>query len=393
MDVSYNPYSEAVRRDPWPLFKRMRDEAPCYYIEAFGAWALSRFEDVWNASMDAQSYTATGGTSMDALLTSPGPQPSVFLFKDPPEHARYRNLIRAPYLKEGVAGLEADVRALTRSLLDEQRGRGRVELYSLASQVALATIADLIGLERGVAKHIRALIDRFYQRQPGIDGVTPEGGAAFVELRDFCLALIADLRRSPPDPATHIGAWLASAAKLGPMLDEELFFSIFAMVVTGSDTVPLATAATAYYLAANPDQMRAARADPSLIAHAFEEAARFDQPTNVLGRTVKRDVQLHGRTLKAGQTVLFLYASATRDEREFERADEFLIGRRPTRSLSFGIGPHFCLGQHLARLEGRVILEELFAAAPMFSIDASRCTRVYSEFLQGFNHVPIALGG
>ena len=111
------------------------------------------------------------------------------------------------------------------------------------------------------------------------------------------------------------------------MSDEELFFSIFAMTVTGSDTVPLSTAASVYYLARHPDQMQAVRADRSLIAHAFEEAARFDQPTNVLGRTVVKDIQIYDKTLTPGQKVLFLYASATRDEREFERADEFLILR------------------------------------------------------------------
>lgn len=393
MDFKYNPYSEAVRRDPWPLFKRMRDEAPVYYIEEFDAWALSRFDDVWQASMDVESYSATGGTSMDALLKSTGPQPSVFLFKDPPEHGKFRNLIRGPYLKDGVGNLEAGIRALTRSLLAEQRARGEVEVYSLASQVALATIADLIGLDGPSARRIRALIDRFYQRQPGIDGVTPAGVQAFGELRAFVFELIDGVRRSPPPPETHIGAWLASADTLGQMSDEELFFSIFAMTVTGSDTVPLMTAAAVYYLADHPEQMRSVRADRSLIPHALEEAARFDQPTNVLGRTVKRPVQLHGCSLEVGQAVLFLYASATRDEREFERADEFLIDRRPRRSLSFGIGPHFCLGQHLARLEGRVILEELFDAAPEMSVDKGRCARVYGEFLQGFNHVPVQLGG
>jgi cytochrome P450 len=392
MDLKYNPYSQVVRRDPWPLFKRMRDEAPAYYIEEFDAWALSRFDDVWRASMDAESFSAAGGTSMDALLQPSGPQPSVFLFKDPPEHAAYRNVIRGPYLKEAVGGLDGKVRALARGELEARRRGGEVDVYALASRVALYTVADLIGLDRQVITHIRALIDRFYQRAPGIDGVTPAGAQAFGELRDFTLALIGELRRSPPGPETHIGAWLASADRLGPMSDEELFFNIFAMTVTGSDTVPLTTAASVYYLADNPDQMRKVRDDRSLIAHAFEEAARFDQPTNVLGRRVRKDVQFHGSRLQAGQTVLFLYASANRDEREFDRADTFLVDRRPQRTLSFGVGPHFCLGQHLARLEGRIILEELFDALPELAVDKDRCTRVDGEFLQGFNHLPITLG-
>ena len=211
MDLEYNPYSEVVRRDPWPLYKRMRDKSPVYYIEAFDAWVLTRFEDVWQASLNLGSYSAAGGTSMDALLKSPGPQPSVFLFKDPPEHARYRNLIRGPYQKDAVGRLDAQIRALARAELARQMAGGEVEVYSLASRVALYVIADLIGLERPVISHIRGLIDRFYQRQPGVAGVTPAGVEAFAELRAFILALIEDLRRAPPGPHTHIGAWLAGA--------------------------------------------------------------------------------------------------------------------------------------------------------------------------------------
>ncbi|MDR3506443.1 MAG: cytochrome P450 [Caulobacteraceae bacterium] len=391
MDLKYNPYSEDLRRDPWPLFKRLRDEAPVYYMEEFDAWALSRFEDVWQASMDPQSYSASGGTSMDALLRSTGPQPSVFLFKDPPEHAKYRNVIRGPYQKDSVNQIEGKVRGLAREQLNELRDGGQIDLYAVASRVALYNIADMIGLERDVIRHIRALIDRFYQRESGIAGVTPAGLQAFGELRDYVMGMIEDLRRDPPGPHTHIGAWLAGGDRLEPMSDDELFFNIFAMTVTGSDTVPLSTAATIYYLTEHPDQMRAVREDRGLIPHAFEEAARFDQPTNILGRTVKKEVVIHGKTLKVGQKVLFLYAAANRDEREFERADEFLIERRPERTLSFGIGPHFCLGQHLARLEGRVILEELFEAAGDLVVDKGRCSRIDGEFLQGFNHLPVEL--
>ncbi|MDR3510991.1 MAG: cytochrome P450 [Caulobacteraceae bacterium] len=393
MGLAYDPYSEEVRTNPGPIYARLRAEQPVYFIEQFDAWALSKFEDVWQASLDGASYTAANGTSMDALFKSSSRPPSVFLFKDPPEHSLHRNLIRAPYLKDGVAELETKVRGLVRNQLALQRQAGAVEVYSLSSQVALAVIADLIGLELPVILKVRTLIDGFYRRRPGVDGVTPEGAEAFAELHDYLLELIAQLRRDPPDPATHVGAWLAGGARLDAIDDEALVFSIFAMTVTGSDTVPLSTAATVYYLAAHPDQMAAVRTDSSLVAHAFEEATRFDQPTNVLGRTVRREVEIRGQRIKPGQKVLFLYASACRDEQEFEAADQFRIDRRPERTLAFGAGAHSCLGQHLARLEGRVIVEELLAAAPELVVDVAACRRVYGEFLQGFNYLPIELRG
>jgi cytochrome P450 len=389
MDLHYTPYANATRVDQWHLYKRMRDEAPAYYIEEYNAWALSRFDDVWQASMDKQSFTAARGTSLDALFSPNTGQPSIFLFKDPPEHAASRNLIARPYRRYSVENLEPKIRNLTRQLLLPGFRSGTLDVYALASRVALLTIADLIGLEPEAATHIRTLIDKFYQREPGIKGTTPAGYRAFDEVRAFILELIAAARGKALDRSTHIGTWLDIDATGKPMTDDELFFSIFAMIVTGSDTVPLTTAAAVYYLFQNPQQLAAALADRSLIPQAFEEAARFDQPTNILGRVVRQDVVLQGKTLRAGQVVLFLFASAGRDEREFDDADQFVIDRRPRRSLSFGTGIHFCLGQHLARLEGRIVLEELLAAVPDFHVEEKAVTRVQGEFLQGFNRVPL----
>lgn len=389
MVVNYDPYSEEAKINPWPIYKRLREEAPAYYIEKYDAWALSRFEDVWRASMDAKSFTATHGTSMDALFLSESLSPSIFLFKDPPAHTVSRNVISMPYRKENVALLDNKIRACTRALLRTRLEQGRVDVYELASRVALNTIADFIGLEVGIITELRALIDKFYYREPGIDGATPDGLSAFAQAREIVLKLIESFRRNRPELTSHIGAWLDQADHGNPMSDEELFFSIFAMIVTGSDTVPLTTAATVYYLAEHPGQLALVRSNPALIPQAYEEAARFDQPTNILGRMLIRDVEFHGKAMTKGQKVLFLYASANRDENEFEQADAFMIGRRPRRSLSFGVGSHFCLGQHLARLEGKIILEELFSAIPEFFVETDKCLRIYGEFLQGFNCLPI----
>jgi cytochrome P450 len=366
----------------------MRDEAPAYYIEEYDAWALSRFDDIWRASMDKQSFTAARGTSLDALFSSTAEQPSIFLFKDPPDHTASRNLIARPYRKDSVENLEPQIRRLTKRLLLPGLKSGSLDIYAVANRVALLTIADFIGLDPEAAVRIRSLIDKFYQREPGINGTTPAGYQAFLEVRTFILQLIADVRGNALDRSTHIGTWLGDTGGK-PMTDDELFLSVFALIVTGSDTVPLTTAATVYYLFQNPQQLAAIRADRSLIPSAFEEAARFDQPTNILGRVVRRDVVFQGKTLRAGQVVLFLFASAGRDEREFDQADRYLIDRKPRRSLSFGTGIHFCLGQYLARLEGRIILEELLAALPDFHVEEEAVTRVQGEFLQGFNHLPL----
>ena len=385
----YNPYSETFRADPWPVYKRMRDEAPVYYIEELDAWALSRFEDVWQASMDRTSYTATRGTSPDALLHDGPPPPAVFLFMDAPQHRLHRDLISSPYMRDSVALREPSIRQLTRELLQQQMQREHIEVHSLASQVAKYTIAELIGLKREEIDRIRALIDIFYQREPGIAGTTPRGFAAFAEARVFILDLIRRYRSDAAAASGHIHTWLNAAINDARMSDEEIYFSIFALSITGSDTVPLTTAGTIYYLARHPDQLAAVRADPALIPQAFAETTRYDQATNILGRTLLCDIELHGHTLRKDRPVLFLYASANRDDREFERPDTYNITRRPRRTLSFGAGMHVCLGQHLARLEGRIILEELITTLPDFGVDTANCKRLYGEFLQGYCHVPI----
>jgi cytochrome P450 len=385
----YNPYSESFRADPWPIYKKMRDEAPVYYIEELDAWALSRFEDVWQASMDRTSYTATRGTSPDALLHDGPPPPSVFLFMDAPQHRLHRDLISSAYLRESVALREASIRALTRELLQQQMHREQVEVHSLASQVAKYTIADFIGLRREEIDHIRMLIDVFYHREPGIAGTTPQGFQAFNEAREFILDLIAKYRRDAPASTSHIHTWLNAATNNTAMSDEEIYFCIFALSITGSDTVPLTTAGTVYYLAQHPEQLAAVRADPALIPQAFAETTRYDQATNILGRTLLCDIELNGQTLRKGRPVLFLYASANRDDREFELPDTYIIARRPRRTLSFGAGMHVCLGQHLARLEGKIILEELITTLPDFTVDTASSKRLFGEFLQGYCHVPI----
>ena len=384
----YDPYDDAFLANPWPVYQRMRDEAPAYFVEHLNTWAFSRFEDVLAASMDRTHYTATAGTTLDALQTE-GPKPSAFVFMDPPQHTYHRNVLNPLYQKASVALLEDKIRKLTRTLMAPDLARGELEIYGLATQVGLCTIADLIGLRHTDIAHIRGLLDIWMHREPATRGVTPLGMKAFGEVYEYIMVLVREYRVSPPATNTHLDAWMNFSIDGRQMSDDEIFFSIFSLVVTGSDTISLTAAGTVYYLGQNPQQYAEVRADHGLIPHAFAETARYDQPTNILGRRVVRDLELHGQTIKAGQNVLFLFASANRDDREFQNADQYQISRRAPRTLAFGAGIHGCLGQHLGRLEGKIVLEEVFAAIPEYEVQTQRSRRTYTEFLQGYCHVPI----
>lgn len=389
MTLRYSPYDETLWSDPWPVYRRMQDEAPAYYIEDLDCWALTRFEDVWQASMDRKSFTASHGTSPDALFLATSPQPHVFLFMDPPEHTKHRGLIGRSYLKDKIALIEDHVRGVVRKELEPMLEQGELDVYALGSRTALDLIAAFIGLELEEVLQIRGYINRFYHRETGVPGTTEAGAAAFAEAHSYILKLIEKYRKNPPAEHSHIVSWFDAEIDGERLTDDQIFFSLFAMVITGSDTVPLTAANSIYCLGNNPDQLAMVREDPSLAAKAFEEAARYDQPTNMLGRRIVQDVELHGQTMRAGQSILFLYAAACRDEREFEAPDQFDIMRRQRRNLSFGTGLHFCLGQHLARLEGRVILEELLGSIPEFEVEQSGCKRIFGEFLQGYSAMPI----
>ncbi len=389
MSIQYSPYDESLWSHPWDTYRQMQDEAPAYFIEELDCWALTRFEDIWNASMDRNSYTAKFGTSPDALFLSTAPQPEVFLFMDPPAHGRTRGLIGRSYMKDKIALVEDHVRGVVQAEIAPMLEAGQLDVYRLASRTALRLIAAFIGLEYEEALHIRGFIDRFYLREPGVRGTTAKGGQAFAEAREYILDLIDKYRKHPPAEHSHIVTWLNAEIDDKRLTDEQIFFSIFAMVITGSDTLPLTTACTIYNLAENPQQLDMVRDDPTLCAAAFEEAARFDQPTNMLGRRVCQEVELHGETMRPGQSVLFLYAAACRDEREFDNPALFDITRRQRRNLSFGTGLHFCLGQHLARLEGKVLLQEILSSVGEFEVQREDCERITGEFLQGYCRMPI----
>ena len=386
--IPYHPYSNSFNANPHPVYKRMRDEAPAFFVEDINAWALSRFDDVWEASMDRGNYTATQGTHLDALVMN-APTPRAFVFMDPPEHRQYRNLVNPSYSSEAVKPLESKVRELTRTLMRQHLERGELEVYSLATKVGAHIIADIIGLRRPDMDIIRGFLDIYFGREKGVIGPTPSGLQAYAELEKFALDLVREYRRNPPPDSTHLHAWMNTPVNGKLMTDEEVFFTIFSLAVTGSDTLALTSAGTVYYLYERPQLLASVRDDRSLIPLAFAETARFDQPTNVLGRKVIRNVKLHGQTLQVGQSVLFLFASACRDEREYENPDEYHILRTSKRTLAFGAGIHACLGKHLALLEGKVILEEILAAIPDFELHRDQCQRQFGEFLQGYCRVPI----
>ncbi len=389
--IEYDPFCDSVMRNPWPHYAELRREAPVFYLEKYDTWFLSKFEDI-RASTTNDVFTAERGVTPEmVMLKSPPPPDPVFSMLDLPRQRDYRRMFVPSYTKNAIARMEGEVRAKTRTLLRPLAERGRFDVYrDLADPLATLVIADLIGLPREEALGLRAQIARYFARTPGQIGTTPENEAARVtlvtRLAEIVAARMAEGDRGGED---HISVMLRTSAEGQPLSLGSMVATVYTWLVTGSEVVPLSVANTILYLWRHPDQRRAVVEDPSLIPFAYDESLRYDQPTNLLGRFVKEPVEIRGKKLASGQGVMFLWASGNRDEEEFERADSFDISRRPPRSLSFGHGAHKCIGEHLGRLEGRILLEEILALAPDYEVDPAGVERTYSEFLHGHHAVPI----
>ena len=386
----YDPFSAEVMRDPYPVYKRLRDEAPVYYLEEYDAWALSRFEDVWAASMDNKHFSTAQGTTSAHLLTKVQPVTPMLNNMDPPEHTQLRTAVRKHFSPQALRGLEPTIRELATGCLDRALERGECDVMGdFASQISVKVACIVTGIPLEDGDLLNSLVWRFFGRQPGMTGMTPDGLRAMEELFAYFTELSRSRRRRGSD-ADDIVNLLNQIEIGGRKLDEPSIASHLSMfIIGGSETFPKVFANDILLLARHPDQRAQCARDPALIPNAFLEGLRYLMPTQFLCRVVTKELQIRGEMLRPGQPVLFLYPSANRDEREFANPDVFDVHRSIPRLLSFGQGTHACIGIHVAKMEGKVCLEETLRRIPDYELQLDRSERLVTDFVQGFAKLPI----
>ncbi len=391
--VEYDPFATEIREDPLPTYRRLRDEAPAYFMPHYDAWALSRFEDIWDASSNP-AFSASRGTAPAQLLTREQPVSPMINCMDPPEHTRLRAVIRRCFLPAHVRRIEISALQLVEAILDRAAKRGELDVVTeLGSELAVAMACLAIGLHLEDGPELALLVQRFFQHEPATEGMTADGLIALGELQTFCEERIRARRRSGHSGADALSAIASFERSDGRGFTDAEAGSHAAMLVIGaSETIPKVLANGVLRLWEHPEQRALLAHEPERIPAALDEILRFDMPTQFLGRRLLREVGLHGERMRTGQSVIFLYASANRDEREFERPDDFRVTRKPPRILSFGAGTHQCLGRHVATMEGRVALTALLRRFPHYSVDLAHSVRLRTEFVQGFASLPIQLG-
>ncbi len=386
--LTYSPYDYAVHDDPYPTYARLRAEAPLYRNDELDFWALSRHADVLAAFRDLGRLSNRFGVTLDPAAYGPNAHRSMsFLAMDPPRHTRMRSLVSKAFTTRRVAELEDRIRALAVHYLDAAVEMGRFDMVGdVAGKLPMDVISEMIGVPPSDRAEVRRLADLLVHRQEGVFDVPPEGMEAALVLAGYFAGMVGERHRARRDDLT---SGLIDAQLEGDRLsDDEIISFLFLMVVAGNETTTKLLANAWYWAWHFPDQKAAALADPGRAPDWVEETLRYDTSSQMLLRVTTGEVELLGTVLGDGERVLLLVGSANRDPTAFPDPDRYDIGRDTTKLISFGGGRHFCLGAPLARLEARVMLEELVARVADYDIDAEGARRVHSINVRGFASLP-----
>jgi cytochrome P450 len=385
--VEYRPFGRDTWRDPYPLYRRLRDEDPVHRSPG-GYWVLTRFQHVFDAARDTGTFSSAHGLTFEDESANLGVQTMVFM--DPPEHTRHRRLVSRGFTPRNVAGLEPALRARVRSHLRELTAAGGGDFVSgLARPIPSWVVAHYLGVPD-------ADRFRFDQWTQAIVQGSSDGGltaaAAVADLSAYFVELVAAKRDEPGD---DVVSDLIRADEDGHGIGlEGILGMAFVMIAGGNDTTTGLLAGAAELLTEFPDERQRLLDDPSLIPGAVDELLRLTSPVQGLCRVALRDTEVDGTAIATGDRVLLCYGAANRDQREFGPDAETLdVGRHFDRFLTFSVGSHFCLGAAATRLQGRVVLEELLDACPRFAVDAAAGVYADGGFTRRYESLPFVTHG
>ena len=393
-EVRLDPYDYDFHEDPYPYYKRLRDEAPLYRNEELGFWALSRHADVLKGFRNSTTLSNKFGVSLDPASRGPHASKTMsFLAMDDPAHLRLRTLVSKGFTPRRIRELEPRVTEIAVAHLDamlEIAAAGATVDYvdEFAGKLPMDVISELMGVPEADRVQVRAWADAVMHRDDGVTDVPDSAIEASLNLIVYYQEMVAERRKKLTDDLTS--ALLEAEIDGDRLTDDEIIGFMFLMVIAGNETTTKLLANAAFWGHRNPDQLTPVYQDLDRVPLWVEETLRFDTSSQILARTVSGELTLYDTTIPDGDVVLLLPGSAHRDERAFENPDDFVIGREiGSKLMSFGSGAHFCLGAHLARMEARVALAELFKRIRGYEVDEANAVRVHSSNVRGFAHLPI----
>ncbi|OBA40280.1 cytochrome P450 [Gordonia sp. 852002-51296_SCH5728562-b] len=394
--IPFDPYAYDFHEDPYPTYARLRDQAPVYYNSDLDFWALAGHDDVRNAFRDSVNLSNAWGVSMDPSSYGPDAHKSMsFLAMDDPKHMRIRKLVSKGFTPRRVNDLAGRITALTHHHWSSCLDKGEFDYVAdFAGLLPMDVVSEMLGVPESDRAYLRKQSDLLLHREEGVLDIPGAAVYAYLELHKYYSALI-DERRS------NLGDDLVSAlitaeidddetGEKTTLTEDEIVGFMVLMVVAGNETTTKLLANALYWGWRNPDELAKVLADPEAVPQWTEETLRYDNSTQMVLRRVAGDVTYGEQVIPEGHRVLLLVGSANRDENVFDDASSYRIGRDCSQALmSFGMGAHFCLGAHLARLEANIGLAEVVRSIRSVDIDIANAERVHSVNVRGFASLPV----
>jgi cytochrome P450 len=389
-DVYYDPYDVEIDRDPYPVYARLREEAPLYYNDAHDFYALSRFDDVDRGLVDWRTFSSSKGAILELIKAGIDMPSGCIIFEDPPTHDVHRGLVSRVFTPRKMNAIEPQLRQFCADALDPLVGSGGFDFIAdLGAQMPMRAIGMLLGIPEQDQEAVRDASDASLRTKPGEEmKISPEKFATGEMFEEY-----VDWRAKNPsdDLMTELleAEFEDESGTTRKLTREEVLTYVAVLAGAGNETTTRLIGWTGKVLAEHPDQRRELVEDRSLIPGAIEELLRFEPPAPHVGRYSTTDVEYYGTTVPAGSAVLFLVGSANRDERRWPDAHRFDIHREVGQHLTFGYGIHFCLGAALARLEGRVALDEVLSRFPEWDVDWSGAKLAPTSTVRGWDALPV----
>jgi cytochrome P450 len=389
-DVYYDTYDVDINTDPYPVYRRLREEAPVYYNDTHDFFAVSQYADVEKGLLDAQTYISGKGGIIELIKADIQMPPGVIIFEDPPTHTIHRRLLSRAFTPRRVAELEPKIREFCAQSLDPIREADSFDFIAdLGAQMPMQVISMLLGIPESDQEAVRDHVDANLRTEAGQPMKVSENfvtGAMFADYVDWRAEHPSD------DIMTELlnVEFVDETGTTRNLTRTELLTYLEVLAGAGNETTTRLIGWTAKVLADHPEQRAELVADPSLIPNAIEEILRYESPAPHVGRCVARqDLVVHGTDVPAGSVMLFLLGSANRDDRRFPNGDSFDIHRNDGRHITFGNGIHLCMGAALARMEGVIALEEVLARFPAWDVDTDKARLSPTSTVRGWETLPV----
>lgn len=399
MSVDFDPFSAEFFDDPSEIYRQLRDDAPVYFSDRYGDgfYALSRYDDVVAAHKDWETFSSSHGIDLSLMSQDPEDIASYrsLIMMDPPSHDRFRSLVNRVFTPAAIKGLEPMVRQVIDDHLDALDGRTEFDAVAeFSGPFPVEIISVMLGVPREDRQQIRHWLDLALTRRVGEMHPSRDGLAAATAMGVYFYELSVAKRASPADDLTSRLTQVTVTRDAGEStgLDDAEIAGFAALLAgAGAETVTKLVGNAFVLFDRNPSQWHKVLDDRSTAVPAVEEILRYLPPSQYQGRYSLSETRFRDDVVPAGFPVLLVTGAATRDERFFERPDDFDIDRPVSHALGFGLGVHSCLGAALARLESRIVIEEMAQRWPTFEVDHDGLRRVSMSNVAGYSNVPVSV--